>query len=205
MHVGKGDELDEIFQVHAASAFDSNLAVYGTLYTARGGYKSDDPSNSGKGSQYELAFGYFNTIRKHTSYELIGGLSYGQVLNSFNTIYQVRNNFIKPFIQGNYGYRSPFFDAVFNIRIGFLHLGGIKETTVDPFFIPFSEVEYIKRVQNSFLLEPGITLRFGYEPFKVQFHYGMSFNSNGYDYPQEGSIVSLGIIGMLNSSTKKKH
>jgi len=218
MHLGNGNEIEQSFQFQAAAAIDSNLAVYGNFYAARGGYKNnDDPNNNGKGSQFELALGYFNPIGARTSFELLGGTSYGMLTNNYSRLYQnqnetktspytIKSDFVKPFVQGNIGYRSPFFDAVFNLRIGYLHIGGINETfTIDSGYVPLpiEDVDRIKSTPGSMVLEPGITLRAGYEPLKVQLHLGMSFNSNGDNYPQERTIFSIGVVGMFNSTTRR--
>ena len=60
-HIGTGDEIDQSLQFQAASALDSHLAVYGSLYKAEGGFNDENDRNYGLGSQFELALGYFNT------------------------------------------------------------------------------------------------------------------------------------------------
>jgi len=220
-HIGNGNEIDQSLQIQAAWAVDSHFAVSGTLYTAEGGYNKNEPNNQnyGKGSQLELAVGYFSPITSKFSYEVYGGFAFGKASNHFlrtyasdslgttSFPYQIDNNCFKPFVQGNIGYRSHYFDVIFNLRMGYLYINGINETlpNIDPSYKTelIDDVNIITTKPNSFLLEPGITFRFGYEPIKLQLHAGWSLNSNGNTYPQEGVIFSLGFVGMLNSTTKK--
>jgi hypothetical protein len=221
-HIGNGNEIDQSLQIQAAFAVDSNLAVSGTLYSAEGGYNKDEPQdqNYGKGSQLELAIGYFTPITSKLSYELYGGFAIGKVSNHFlrtyasdnlgttSFPYQIDNNCFKPFVQGNIGYRSHYFDAIVTIRTCYLHIGQIKETApnLDPSYKTqlIDDANRIQTEPNSFLLEPGLTLRAGYEPLKLQLHLGWSINSNGSAYPQEEIIFSAGLVGMINSSTQKR-
>ncbi|MFM9945650.1 MAG: hypothetical protein ACKVQB_10510 [Bacteroidia bacterium] len=217
--LGNGDEINQSLQGQFAYAFDSSVAVYGTLYSAKGGVEKENQT-SGKGSQFELGIGYFNTLTRKTSYEIYGGFAYGSsAYNTYRTyesktkdtrqfpVY-VNSTFIKPFVQGNYGYRSPYFDAILNLRLGYLNIKepGELESNMDTSYVgvPNEDVDRVKSAPNSFLVEPGITLRFGYEPLKLQLHTGWSFNSNGDKYPQENIVFSVGLVGMLNSATKKK-
>ena len=218
IHLGDGNELDHSFQIQGASAIDSHMAIFGSFYTAKGGFKHSNNSNTGKGSQLEIGWGYFNTLGNRISFEAYGGAGYGKATNTFQQNYEgedgthqhqstIQNDFVKPFLQGNIGYRSPLFDAVVNMRIGYLIIGGLNETpSIDSGYvaIPNEDVIKIKSSPNSVLLEPGITFRAGYEPFKIQIHLGLSFNSNGDHYPQERFVSSIGFVGMLNSSTKRK-
>jgi hypothetical protein len=222
-HIGGGDEIDKILQLQVASAIDSHLAVFGSLYTAQTNYEHNEPTRfaqdgAGKGSQFELALGYFSKISKKTSYEVYGGFAKGNVKNHYEKTYTskssgnrwypqiITNKCLKPFVQGNIGYRSKNFDAVFNLRVGYLHLSGITETTaaIDTGYIgtPIESIEFIKANPNSFVLEPGFTLRFGKEPLKIQLHLGKSFSSN--NYPIDETVLSIGLVGMINSSTSKK-
>ncbi len=221
-HIGAGDEIDRILQVQAACAIDSHLAVLGNLYTAETNYEENDPYrvDAGKGSQIEIAVGYFKPINSKLSYELYGGLAMGKVTNYYEKTYKsnttgdrrfsqiISNKCFKPFVQGNFGYRSRKFDAIFNLRLGYLNLSGITETfaTVDTGFIavPTENIDKIKSNPNTFLLEPGFTIRFGVEPIKIQLHLGQSFSSKG-TYPIDKTILSIGLVGMLNSSTSKKN
>lgn len=223
-HIGTGDVIDRSLQVQAACAIDSHLAIFGTFYTAQSNYHNNEPIsvNAGKGSQIELAVGYFAPISSKVSYEIYGGFARGNVTNDYQKRYtsntsgnkwfpqSISNNCFKSFVQGNIGYRSKYFDAVFNMRLGYLKIGGITETlpTIDTGYVgtPIEAVEKIKSNPNSFLIEPGLTLRVGYEPLKLQFHFGQSFSSNGSKYPIDGKNFSIGLAGMINSSTaKKKH
>lgn len=217
-HFGAGDEIDKSLQLQAAWAFDSNLAIAANIYAAEGGNKLGN-SNYGNGSQLELAAGYFCPITSKLSYELYGGLAMGKASNHFlrtyssdslgttSFPYQIDNNCFKPFVQGNIGYRSTYFDAILHLRAGYLSIGQLDENfpIVDPSYKTQAndDIDLIKKHPNSFLIEPGFTLRAGYEPIKLQLHLGWSINSNGSHYPQEGGIVSLGVVGMLNSTTKK--
>ena len=221
-HIGSGDEIDRIIQIQGACAIDSHLAILGTLYTAESSYHNNAPIsvNAGKGSQVEIAMGYYKPISPGLSYELYGVLALGEVKNNFEKKYSsfslattkfepivTTNKCFKPFVQANMGYRSKYFDAAFNMRIGFLHIGAITETTpsLDTSFKspPVQSLEKIKSNPNSFLIEPGFTIRCGYEPIKLQLHLGKSFSSNGSNYPIDGTVLTLGIVGMINSSTVK--
>ena len=218
-HIGIGDEIDRSIQFQAASAIYSHVAVFGTFYQAQKGFNIENPNdqNNGKGSQLELALGYFNPITNIASYELYGGIAAGQLTNNFYRYYQhdslgtrelpylVKTNFIKPFIQGNIGTRSRLVDFIFNLRVAYLHIGKMTELNSHFPYTPAPN-EYFDRIEStphSILIEPGFTLRLGFEPVKLQLHIAGSWNSNGEDYPQEKNVVSLGIVWMINSSSKK--
>ena len=221
-HIGSGDDIDQNLQFQLASALNSRLSVFGSLYSAEGGFNKDaiQDESYGRGWQYELALGYYKTLTPKISYEIYGGLAQGDVTNHYSQTYTsntqgskfypaiIKNDFVKPFIQGNFGRRSNKFDFVFNIRVGYLHiynLENIRSNYTDTGFVATTDesVDNILSNPNSFILEPGVTFRFGYDPLKFQIHVGQSVNLNQSNYPQENGIISLGIVGKLNFRSKK--
>jgi hypothetical protein len=223
-HYG-GGKASESFQLQMAAAIDSHLAVLSSLYK---GYGEIEENYSlmvfgipfsyynkyiTKMTQMEIAAGYFKTTTKKKSVEWFGGVSYGEVQNNYLRDYyngsnykvfpfEVKNNFIKPFIQRNFGYRTKYIDFILNNRMSFLHIDRFRETHHnDNGYTKTSDnyVDYVRKYPNSFLLESGITLRLGEGDLKVQLHLGTSINLSDFAYYQEHYLLSLGLVYKFKS------
>lgn len=192
------DDRKALLQAQAAHAFDSNLAFFSSFYAGKRERESvlKDVFNYkyNAGMQVECAIGYFKTRNKNASYEFYGGSAFGKINGSGG----VKSNFIKPFAQGNIGYRSKIFDFAFSMRLSYLHIG-----ITDANGQSYSELQTVKSHPNSFLIEPGVTLRLGFEPIKAQVNIGLSINNHGSNYPQESGGLSFGLVYMFNSAYKK--
>lgn len=223
-HIGTGNVIFPSIQVNAAAAVDSHLAIMGSIYSAIGEYEEEEKNIIFSGitfpliakniyisnvNQAEIAVGYFKTKNAHRSVELYGGIGYGMVGTKYSRDYtngattkifpfELNTDFIKLFVQKNWGYKSNYFDIILNSKLAYLHVGNIKEKhKADAEFVPASSdwsIDYIKTYPNSILLEPGLTLRTGNETYKAQLHIGTSFNILDLTYPQEYNVISLGFI-----------
>ena len=64
---------------------------------------------------------------------------------------------------------------------------------IDGNLIGIGEVQYLKDNSSNFLVEPAITLRTGFENFKLQLQYGYSVNLTKNDFKQDKTFLTLGL------------
>jgi len=215
-------------EAQAACAITSNIAVLSSFYNSQWvKHIHDDgngpfaPDESGSSYQYEIAGGYYKVINKTISYETYLGFSRGQNKNFYGTSFnsginqslvyaetRESNQVFKPFAQFNIGKRTPFADIIFSGRLCLLETFQLRREYSYPDWIDKEDKDYFKNHSNSpnaswLLVEPGITVRLGYEPVKFNFHLGFSINPHAYN--KDPLIISTGIvIKMFSSTTRNK-
>ena len=157
----KGDVITG-FNVQAAIAIDSGLAVMASAYSMNGSGEW-----SGKGSFVEVGIGKFafGKISGKVVREIFLGAGLGNVKN-WNDRQYIDARFLKPFIQPSIGFTSRYFDAALTTRLAVVSylshsqlLDSENKRLVADFF---------KAKKNTFVFEPGITLRAGFKNIKVQ-------------------------------------
>ena len=157
-----------------------------------------DNGNGGSGKFMELGAGYFKPIDENFVFETYGIIGFGSVENHLPstmsaypmTSGDISANVFRYGIQPNFGYKSKQFSAAISSRLVNLNYNKIEG---DLFFEDENQVDYLKSNNSNLLLEPALTLRGGFEKFKIQLQYGYSFNLSQSDFRQDSSYFTVGL------------
>lgn len=188
---GSGNQVE----LQAAYALGTNFAIQ-----ANGGLfiPSDlDNGNGGSGNYGEFGLGYFKPLKGNMVFETYGILGFGSVENHFpstvssnpGTTGDISAGITRFGIQPNIGYKSNRFSASLSSRFVQMQYSNIKGSLV---FDGEDQVNYLKNNKAHFLIEPAITLRYGFEKIKLQLQYGHSLNMTNSDFQQDNSYLTLG-------------
>ena len=183
-------------EFQAAYAISEGFAVM-----ANGGLfipTDQDNGNGGSGKFMELGAGYFKPIDENFVFETYGIIGFGSVENHIRsttsayplTSGDISANVFRYGIQPNFGYKSKHFSAAISSRLVNLNYNKIEG---DLIFEDESQVDYLKSNNSNLLLEPALTLRGGFEKFKIQLQYGYSFNLSHSDFRQDTSYFTVGL------------
>ena len=147
-----------------------------------------DNGDGGSGKFIEFGAGYFKPLTENFIFETYGLLGLGSVENHFGQTGNVSANILRVGIQPNLGFKSKYFSAALSSRIV-----NLMYSKIDGNLIGVGEVQYLKDNSSNFLVEPAITLRTGFENFKLQLQYGYSVNLTKNDFKQDKSFLTLGL------------
>lgn len=189
---GNGNQVE--FQ--GAYGITKNIAV-----KANGGLfiPSDlDNGNGGSGKFAEFGGGYFKPITENWIFETYGIVGFGNFENHLpstkndypQTNGDISANILRVGVQPNFGYKSKYFSAAISSRIVNLSYSNIKGNLI---FEDENQQDYLKDNSSSFLIEPALTVRGGFEKFKLQLQYGYSLNLSNSDFRQDNSFLTIGL------------
>jgi hypothetical protein len=174
--------------VQLSGAVGNHVALLGSFYSLSE-ENADDDAWSGSGSYGEFAVGAFGTLNAQGNlvYEVFGGIGSGKIENER---YESPTNvkFIKPFIQPSIGYTSKWFEAAFTPRIGVVSYTDHTFTWDDPTEKLMLERAF-EEAKNTFVFEPGLTIRTGYKGIKLQLQYSYT-NFDAWDEFPDGEKPS---------------
>lgn len=171
---GKDTDADGV-TIQAGYAVSNSLAVMGSYYSLKGlkeqGFIGSAPSEwDSKGSYMELGVGKYGTFTsKSFAWEVFVGLGSGAIKNN-KFIDYVDCKLLKPFIQPSFGYISKYIDVIFTPRIGVVSYTSHSSSLVDPQQTQ-QTYDFFDSNKNTFVFEPGITIRGGYKSMKIQLQY----------------------------------
>jgi hypothetical protein len=159
---------------------------------------SDDPARGfGDGRIIELGAGYYCPLKPVWQFEVYGTYGFGRMSNVFlratdytDTEGFLSANFNKWSIQPTFAVTSRIADAMFATKMTYLTYHNIQGTLVHSGQL---QTEYLTTRRSSWLWEPTVTVRFGYNPIKVQAQFGVSHNLSHPDFYQTRFITSLGL------------
>ena len=77
---------------------------------------------------------------------------------------------LKPFLQPSFGYISKYVDVILTPRIGLVSYTSHSSSLADPIQSAQTD-DFFDRNKNTFVFEPGITIRGGYQRMKIQLQY----------------------------------
>lgn len=148
------------------------------------------------GGMADGGVGYFRKFGNGFLFDtyLLGG--YGEVDN-FNLEYpddtSLKLRFSRWAVQPSVSYiMNKYFSVSGSVRTGVLFYHSLefdRARAVDPMID-----SYFDRHRNTFyVLEPALTMRVGFEHFKVKFQYQYSFNLTDSDFPQVRDVLSIGL------------
>jgi hypothetical protein len=172
-----GNETDaDGVALQAAYAVSKSYAIMGSYYSLKGleeqgSYLGTAPSEwDSKGSYLEAGAGKFGTIKsKPFAWEVFAGLGGGSIKNSMVDAH-LDVNILKPFLQPSFGYISKYVDVILTPRIGLVTFTSHSSVLDDPQQSQQSD-DFFDRNKNTFVFEPGITIRGGYQRMKIQLQY----------------------------------
>jgi len=159
----------------------------------------NDNKDYGTGYMLDAGVGYYLPFgpQSHFVFETYGIGGVGYAFNRFN--YRdsltpggsISTNAARFGIQPVFGFKSKYFDAAVSSRfVGLTYFN----TTGDLIYQNLRQTDYLNMYQNSFLIEPALTLRAGVDFLKFQFQIQGSFNTNNPHFYQNNSTITLGLI-----------
>jgi hypothetical protein len=160
----------------AAYAVSDKFHVMGSFYAMENTTNSDMDEWEGKGSYWEFGTGLYGGFKKpRFRYEAVLGFGKGRIENTslITSGNYINSTFIKPFVQPSWGFVSRFFEIAFTPRIAFLSF----QNTQDYQLLPQQRLDAMKfydQRSNNLVLEPGLTLRGGYETLMLDLQYSFS-------------------------------
>ena len=189
---GNGNQVE--FQGAYGIAKNIAVKVNGGLFIP----SNLDNGNGECGKFLEFGGGYFKPISENWVFEVYGILGFGSFENhlpSTKNAYPQTNgdisaNILRVGVQPNFGYKSKYFSVAVSSRIVNLSYSNIKE---DLIFEATNQPNYLKGNSSNFLIEPALTVRGGFEKFKLQLQYGYSLNVSNNNFRQDNSFLTIGL------------
>lgn len=183
-------------EVQGAYAITNGLAV-----KANGGLfipSDEDNGNGGSGKFVELGLGYFKPLEHNFVFEAYGIAGIGSVENHFpstvadypQTSGEISATVMRYGLQTNFGYKRKHFTGGLSSRFVHLNYSNIDGNLI---FDNTEQTEYLRDNRSHFLIEPALTIRAGFEKFKLQAQYGYSFNLSNSEFKQDNAFVTLGL------------
>lgn len=184
------------FEFLGAYGITNNMAII-----ANGGLfvPSDlDNGTGGSGKFVELGVGYFMPIRENWVFESYGIFGLGGFENHFpstktdypETDGKISATMFRVGVQPNFGFKSKYFSAAVSTKIFYLSYSKIKG---DLIFGEINQQNYLRDNSSNFMVEPAITIRGGFEKFKLQVQYGYSLNLSNIHFKQDEMFLTLGL------------
>ena len=194
----------EGFNTQAALAVGKSTAIISSFYSM----KSSGDDIEGKGNYFEIGVGKFkgNDETKFIA-EIFGGTGFGSIQNSMGSD-KINLKYVKPFIQPSCGFSTKVIDIAVTARIGLVSYTSKSENISDP-QQQQTFGNFWSENKNSFVFEPGVTFRIGYQNIKLQLQY--AHTSLKYEWP-DGSdhysavfdnYGSFGVFILLSDRWKK--
>lgn len=185
--ISGGDEFTG-FEAQVATAVSEKFGVIGNFIYARGDSETDNYADSGSGYLFEVGAGYFKPIGRKFVFETYGGLGLGSVSNKYDPGTS-KVKFTRIFLQPTIGFTTKGFDIALSSRFAGLNYHSIDSNSYDDY-----DLEYIRDHKFSFLFEPALTIRGGWEETKIQLQYVISKNLSNPSLSQEKSNLSIGLF-----------
>lgn len=160
--------------VNRTKAFDANDVDWATGYYLEG------------------AIGYFTSLSKRTIFEIYGGFGDCDTKHHYSDSKISYVEFDKYFIQPSVGFRSKYFDIALSTRFCTLYFDHLKYSE-NLILEERKHLDYIRNNRFSYLLEPAITLNFGWPNYKLTFQVVNSHNLSHSKIRQEEENISFGI------------
>ncbi|HEX5171455.1 MAG TPA: hypothetical protein VFW11_19895 [Cyclobacteriaceae bacterium] len=192
------------FSMQFATAVSSKLAVTSSFYSMNNSSYASEDTWKGNGSYFEVGAGkYHYSSEKKWTYELIGGLGYGSMRNSYAS-QAVNANYVKPFFQPSFGISGGIIEVALTPRIGLVNYVSHSNTMTDAYDAETVE-NYFDSKKTTLVFEPGATVRVGYRNVKLQAQYVYStFDSEDDSIdPINPEFISIGLHILITNRFKK--
>lgn len=195
-------------EAQVAASLTDKWAAMANFFSASNTDNTGSYDESGRGSYFEFAGGYFKTIDRQKKWvgEIYAGFGGGNVMNDYGLGDHSKVGITKFFLQPNIGYKSKFFEFGFSPKISLVNWK-VKDHTVSNTEHDWanSDLGFIKSDPNFLAFEPALLVRLGSENFKIQGALSFSSSRGGildYNELTETFNASLGISLYFN--TRKK-
>ncbi len=177
-----------------AYSITNHIALMGSYMEARGGNYS--AGNGGKGTYSDLALGYYRTVGENGVLEAFAGYGISHQQHRYNSksphVHNVSSmSYMKYFIQPSIGITTKYIDLAFSPRfsqVSFYNFSTNLESSHDEY--PY--LDTLSRNRTSYLFEPAITIRGGWQYIKLQLQISDAKILSGRNLPFEKSIASIG-------------
>jgi hypothetical protein len=188
-----GEEIEGL-ELQSALAVGKNIGIMlNTAFLGSG--------EEGNGFLIEGGAGYYKPISEKIVFETYGGLGFGNAVNNYDGGGISTVNFTKCFIQPSIGFTSKFFDFGVASKISGVFMKLSSENGLIEYY-DLIDLDFINSNPNSFLWEPSIFIRFGFQGIKAQLQVTASENMNNKELVQEVVNMSFGIS--INIKPKAK-
>lgn len=184
------------FEGQAAIGLNKNTGIQ-----VNGGWfapKDLDNGNGGSGKFGEIGIGYSRNLGKTLVFETYGLFGLGSVENHLpstidsakTTTGKIFSNVQRFAIQPAIGYKGRKFEVALSSRIGYLTFSKPSGSLI---YNNMDQVQYLKDNATTMLVEPAVTLRYGYKNLKFQAQLGQSFNLTNANFLQDKSWLTVGL------------
>jgi hypothetical protein len=180
------------FNLQAAAAFDKNIAVMANFVNV----KSDADEmeyESGYGSGFELAAGYYRPLAKRGSFEVYAGGGTGRQHHEYGYNISSDMKMNRYFIQPGVGIVFHGFEAGVSTRICYLTFRDIEKNGQIPEY-ELQTLDKLERNSGYLLFEPGLTLRGGWKYIKLQVQVGLSSSQGAKQASFDEGYAGIGLI-----------
>lgn len=204
---GKGEGS---LSVHGGSGRGEVQTAYaigeGALVMLNGAFyekRDDRDGDGGSGGFTELGAGHYRRLGGIFIFDACGLLGYGDFENHFpstkaanpGTTGEINGKLLRYGAQSSAGFRTAYFDAALSLRIAGLYYYDVNGSLV---FGGRNQADYLMEERRQALVEPAVTLRGGFDFFKLQLQLGGSRNLTARDFRQERGYLSFGALYLLN-------
>ena len=157
-----------------------------------------DNGDGGSAEFGEIGLGYFKPIAENFVFETYALAGYGNVENHLvstvevnpGTTGKISANLYRFGIQPSFGYKSDYFSAAVSSRFVNVSYNNVDGNLI---YEDKDQEDYLNANSSNFMIEPAITLRGGFERFKLQFQYGYSINVTQSNFRQDNSHFTIGL------------
>ncbi len=185
--ISGGDEFTGI-EGQVATAVSEKIGVLGNFMYASGNENFNGHTESGSGFLFEVGAGYFKPILQKFVFETYGGLGIGSVSNKYESG-SSKVKFTRIFIQPSIGFTTRSFEIALSSRFAGLNYHSINTNSYND-----HDLEYIRNHKFSFIFEPAVTIRAGWEGAKFQLQYVFSKNQSNPSLAQETGNINFGLM-----------
>ncbi|HYG16709.1 MAG TPA: hypothetical protein VEC12_13215 [Bacteroidia bacterium] len=182
-------------EVQTAFSPSENVGLMANYYNV---YARD----RGEGEYIDIAGGYYYPMNNFI-FEVYGGYGNGRTLNTFNGAGYLRNNFNKFYLQPVIGFSYKYLDIAASARFAHISLYRIRAQFADAQEqntnrLITTDIAAINNNRNSFVIEPALTIRYGWKYLKLQAQYTYSGFLAPVTYPAERRNLSIGLFFYLD-------
>lgn len=189
---GNGNQAE----LQGAYGISDHLAIQ-----ANGGYvfpKNESSETGGYGKMIEGGIGYFTNVNPNMHFDVYALIGGGNMENHFpgslaqnpNTTGIIEANFMRFGVQPSFSYYNKFFTVTGSTRLASLNYSNVRGSLI---FDGVNQVNYLNDNASTFLLEPALTVRGGFEKIKLQVQLMKSFNLFNKDFRQDDTLLSFGL------------
>lgn len=195
----------EGLSLQAAAAVGKSTAIASSFYSL----KNEGGDMKGNGNYFEMGIGKFKSSEESKFIgEIFVGTGFGSIQNSMGSDH-INLKYVKPYIQPSGGFSTKVLDIALTARMALVSYTSKSESISDS-QQRGSFDDFWSENKTSFVIEPGFTVRLGFQNIKLQLQYSIS--SFSHDWPVDGEKYSaifdeygsIGVFILLSDRWKKK-